>query len=146
MIRLLAGTFGQRSTCGYGNVLTAYIRSDICGDDLAVIGSDVLSVDNHSTVSEEVDHMHAQGARDPYQGSDASVGGTCLDLLIGGASDAGREENALLGAVLSEAGDSNAVTDGSEVAAEPVVIGRVGHLTHRVLKIIPSQPGIPGLF
>lgn len=91
--------------------------------------------------------MHAQGARDPYQGSNAGVGGASLDPLIGGAGDAGREENAFLGAVLSEAGDSDAVADGSEVAAEPVVIvGRVGHLTHRLTKIIASQPGIPGLF
>lgn len=90
--------------------------------------------------------MHAQGARDPYEGADAGVGGTGLDLLVGGSGDAGREENALLGAVLAEAGDSDAVADGSQVAAEPVVIGRVGHLTHRLTKIIASQPGIPGLF
>lgn len=91
--------------------------------------------------------MQAQGARNPYQGADAGVGGAGLDLLVGGSGDAGREENALLGAVLAEAGDADAVADGSQVAAEPVVsVGRMGHLTHRLLKIIPSQPGIPGLF
>lgn len=91
--------------------------------------------------------MHAQGARDPYQSANAGVGGPGLDLLVSGAGDAGCKEDAFLGAVLSEAGYPDAVTDGLEVAAEPVVgVGQVGHLTHRLMKIIVSQPGIPGLF
>lgn len=57
--------------------------------------------------------MHPQCARDSYQRADAGVGRAGLDLLIGGAGYVGREEHALLGAVLSEAGDSNAVADGS---------------------------------
>ena len=66
MIGLLAGTFGQRSTCGYVNVLTAHIRSDICGDDLAVIGRTVLSVDDDSTI-QEVGDVHSQRAGEQQQ-------------------------------------------------------------------------------
>lgn len=57
--------------------------------------------------------MDAESARDPYQGADAGVGRSSLDLLVRGAGDAGREENALLGAVPAEARDTNAVADGA---------------------------------
>ena len=78
MIGLPAGTFGQRSTCGYVNVLTAHIRSDICGDDLAVIGLDVLSVDNDSAV-EEVGDGHSQRAGEQQQ---VGVAGVCDRVLV----------------------------------------------------------------
>ncbi len=90
--------------------------------------------------------MHAQDARDPYQGADTGVRRAGLDGLIRGPGHPGGEENALLGAVLPEAGDADAVADGSVFVTEPlVVVGQVRHPTHALPKIIASQPGKPGL-
>lgn len=90
--------------------------------------------------------MQAQHVRDAQQGADACVGRAGLDLLIGGAGDAGLEEDGLLGAVLPESADADAVADGAAFAGDPVVaVGQAGHASHALTKIIISQPGLPGI-
>lgn len=91
--------------------------------------------------------MDTQNMSDLHQGADAGVRGPSLDLLVCGPGDAGGEEHALLGAVLVEAPDANAVADGAALPQEPVVvIGQGRHSTNALTKIIISQPGLPGLF
>lgn len=90
--------------------------------------------------------MHAQDARDFHQGADADVMRAGLDALVGGPADACGEEDAFLGAVLSKAGDPDAVADGLTLLEEPVVvIGEPRHSTNARAKLIISQPGKPGL-
>ena len=85
--------------------------------------------------------MHTQHASDLQQGRDAGIGRACLDGLIRGPGDAGGEEHALLGAVLAEAPDANAVADGATLPQEPVVvIGQGRHSTNPMTKMIISQP------
>jgi len=91
--------------------------------------------------------MHTQNMSDLQQGGDAGVSRAGLDSLVRGPGDAGREEHGLLGAVLVEAFDANAVADGAALPQEPVVvIGQRRHSTNALTKIIISQPGSPGLF
>ena len=89
--------------------------------------------------------MHAEDPGDSMQGADARVGLACLDVLVGGARQAGREEDALLGHVLVETPDADAVADGAALLEQPaVVIGQAGHVTNALPKMIISQPGLPG--
>lgn len=91
--------------------------------------------------------MHTQHASDLRQRRDPGIRGTGLDGLVAGACDAGREEHALLGAVLAESRDANAVTDGAALGEEPVVvIGQVRHSINALPMMIFSQPGLPGIF
>ena len=90
--------------------------------------------------------MQAQYVSNLGQRGDAGIGYAGLDVLVGGAGDAGGEEHGLLGAVLPDAGDADAVADGPLLLLEPfVVVGQGWHSTHARLKIIISQPGEPGL-
>lgn len=90
--------------------------------------------------------MHPENAGDPQQRANPGIGLAGLDVLIGGAADAGREEHALLGHVLVQAGDADAVADGATLAGEPfVVIGQGRHSINVVPTMIISQPGKPGL-
>lgn len=90
--------------------------------------------------------MHAQDARDPQECADTGVGTAGLDLLVGGAGDAGFQEDALLGAVLAQPCDADAVADGAAFAGDPfVVVGQAGHASHALPKMIISQPGLPGI-
>jgi hypothetical protein len=90
--------------------------------------------------------MQAQDVRDAQQCPDACIGGAGFDLLVGGAGDAGLEENAFLGAVLVEPVDADAVADGAAFAGDPVVaVGQAGHASNALTKIIISQPGLPGI-
>lgn len=85
--------------------------------------------------------MHSEGAGDATQRSHPRVGGAGFDRLIGGAADAGSKEDALLCAVLLDAGDADAVTHGALRLAEPfVVVGQVWHSTNARPKMIISQP------
>jgi hypothetical protein len=91
--------------------------------------------------------MHAENMSDLQQRGNAGIGRAGLDGLIRGPGDAGGEEHALLGPVVVEAPDANAVADGAALAQEPVVvIGQGWHSTNPMTKIIISQPGQPGLF
>lgn len=88
--------------------------------------------------------MYPQYARDPQQRRNACIDGAGLDTLIRGAADAGGEEHALLGAVLADAFDADAVADGPALLEEPVVvIGQRGHSLHAGLILSASQPGKP---
>ena len=85
--------------------------------------------------------MNTQNMSDLQQGGDAGIGRACLDGLIRGPGDAGGEEHGLLGPVLVEAPDANAVTDGATLPQEPVVvIGQGWHSTNPMTKMIISQP------
>lgn len=91
--------------------------------------------------------MHTQNMSDLQQRRDTGIGRAGLDCLVGGPGHPGGEEHALLGAVLVDASDANAVADGAALLQEPVVvIGQLWHSTNALTKIIISQPGIPGLF
>lgn len=74
--------------------------------------------------------MHTQDVSDPQQGRRTGVDRAGLDLLIRGAADPGGEEHALLGAVLAESFDADAVADRLSAFEEPgvLVVGQVGHL------------------
>lgn len=90
--------------------------------------------------------MHAKNASDPQQRSDARVAAAGLDLLIGGAREVRREVDGLLGHVLAEPPDANAVADGAALKEQPsVVIGQAGHSTNALTKIIISQPCLSGI-
>lgn len=90
--------------------------------------------------------MYPQHARDPQQRPDARVQRAGLDTLIGGPTDPGRQEDALLGAVLAKSFNADAVADGFAFSEEPgVVVGQVGHSLHAGATMITSQPGIPGI-
>jgi hypothetical protein len=91
--------------------------------------------------------MHTQNMSNLQQGGDVGVSRAGLDSLVRGPGYAGSEEHGLLGAVLVEALDANAVADGAALPQEPVVvIGQGWHSTNPMTKIIISQPGQPGLF
>lgn len=86
--------------------------------------------------------MHTQDMGDPQKAGDVGVGGPGLDLLVGGAADVGREKDRLLGAVLMDARDADAVADGATLPREPVVVvGQGWHAANALTKIIISQPG-----
>lgn len=90
--------------------------------------------------------MYPQHTRDPQQRRNARIDGTGLDTLIRGAADTGGEEHALLGAVLADAFDADAVADGPALLEEPVVvIGQRGHSLHAGSIMMVSQPGKPCL-
>lgn len=90
--------------------------------------------------------MYAQHACDPQQRRDPRIQRAGLDVLIGGAADAGSQEDALLGAVLSDAFDADAVADGFAFCEEPgIVIGQVGHSLNAGVINIVSQPGKAGI-
>lgn len=90
--------------------------------------------------------MHAEDARDLHKGADADVYSAGFDGLIRGSAEAGGEEDALLGAVLAEAGDADPVTEGPPFAGEPlVVIGQGRHSINALPMMIISQPGLPGI-
>lgn len=90
--------------------------------------------------------MHPKNMGDLEEGRDVGVGGAGFDLLVGGAADAGGEENRLLGSVFVQACDSDAVADGAAFGVEPVVgVGEAGHSTNAWAIMILSQPGQPGL-
>ena len=89
--------------------------------------------------------MDTQDVSDPKQRTDAGVRFAGLDVLIHGAAHVGREEHGLLRSVLADPYDADPVADGASLSREPLfVIGQVGHPTNARLKIITSQPGIPG--
>jgi hypothetical protein len=90
--------------------------------------------------------MYAQDAGDPHQRRDVRIRPAGFDVLVGGAAHLGGQEHALLGAVLVQAGDADAVADGAALLQEPVVvIGQVWHATTLGPIMIASQPGSPGL-
>lgn len=90
--------------------------------------------------------MHTQHAGDPQQCADPGVSVAGLDVLEGLTPHLGGQEHGLLGAVLSEAFDADAVADGAALLQEPgVVIGQGGHSTNLVPTMIIRQPGKPGL-
>lgn len=88
--------------------------------------------------------MDAEDAGDPQERRDAGIDGAGLDVLVGLAAHAGRQEHAFLGAVLAKACDADAVADGAALPEEPfVVVGQGWHSTHAVPTMILSQPGVP---
>lgn len=88
--------------------------------------------------------MHAERAGDPQQRRDSRIHCAGLDVLEGLAAYLGGEEHGLLGAVLAESCDADAVADGAAFLVEPVVvIGQVRHSTNAVPMTIMGQPGIP---
>lgn len=104
----------------------------------------LLSVDGGSAVK-EVGYVHTQDTGDLQQGGDFDVHRTGLDLLIRGAGDSGLEEHPLLGHVLAQTYNADAVADGAAFVEEPgVVVGQAWHSTHAGLFMIDSQPGAPG--
>lgn len=90
--------------------------------------------------------MYTQNSGDPQERPDAGIAGAGLDLLIGGARQAGRQVDGLLCAVVAEASDSDAVADGAALLEQPgVVIGEAGHSTNALPKIIGSLPCLSGI-
>lgn len=90
--------------------------------------------------------MNTQDASDPQQRRDAGIPRASLDLLIGGAREVRGEEHRLLGHVLAEPPDADAVADGAALVEQPgVVIGQAGHSTNGLTKIIISQPCLSGI-
>ena len=90
--------------------------------------------------------MHAQDAGNPQQRRNPHIGGPVFDLLVGGAGEAGGEVDALLGHVLVDAPDADAVADGLALLEEPVVVvGQPGHPIDTRPLMILSLPGIPGI-
>lgn len=72
--------------------------------------------------------MHAQHVGDPQQRRRTGIHHAGLDALIRGAADTGGKEHRLLGAVLAEPLNADAVADGASAFEEPgVVVGQVGH-------------------
>ena len=89
--------------------------------------------------------MHAQHASDAQQRRDLGVRLAGLDLLVHGAAHPRGQEHGLLGAVLADPLDADAVADGLAFSEQPgVVIGQVGHSLHTGAIMITSQPGKPG--
>lgn len=94
---------------------------------------------------EEVGDVHAEYVSDPQQGGDACVDGADLNVLVGLAAHACGEEYVVLGSVLAEAFDADAVADGASAFVQPgVVVGKLGHSSDTRCPMIVSQPGIPG--
>jgi hypothetical protein len=90
--------------------------------------------------------MDTQNASDPQQRRDARVSRASLDLLVRGAREVRCEEDGLLGHVLAEPPDADAVADGAALMEQPgVVIGQAGHSTNALTKIIISQPCLSGI-
>jgi hypothetical protein len=90
--------------------------------------------------------MYTKDASDPQQRADARIATAGFDLLVGGAGEVRREVDGLLGHVLAEPPDANAVADGAALTEQPgVVIGQAGHSTNALTKIIISQPCLPGI-
>jgi hypothetical protein len=90
--------------------------------------------------------MHTQDMGNAQQGGDAGILGAGLDGLIGGAGHLCSEEHGFLGAVLSQARDTDAVADGAALCEEPVVVGgQAWHPTNAVPKMIISQPALSGI-
>ena len=90
--------------------------------------------------------MHAQDAGDTQECRDPGVGRAGLDGLVGGAGDVRGKEDTLLGAVVVEPGDADAVADGAALLEEPlVVVGQAGHAVNAGPIMILSQPGKPGI-
>lgn len=90
--------------------------------------------------------MHAKDMRNPQQRADPRVDVAGLDVLEGLAAHARREEDALLGAVLPEPFDSDAVADAASAFEEPgIIIGQAGHSLDTRRQMISSQPGKPRL-
>jgi hypothetical protein len=74
--------------------------------------------------------MYAQHAGDPQQRPDPRISPAGLHVLIHGAAHPGGQEHRLLGAVLAQARDADAVADGAALLEEPgVVIGQLWHAT-----------------
>jgi hypothetical protein len=91
--------------------------------------------------------MNPQNVSNPQQRGDTGVDVAGLDVLERLAAHAGGEEHALLGAVLPEPFDADAVTDGASAVDQPgVVIGEVGHSSETRRQMIFSQPGNPRIF
>ncbi len=73
--------------------------------------------------------MHTQHMSNPQQRRHTRIDTAGLHILIRLPAHAGGEEHGLLGAVLAEAFDADAVADGASAVEEPgVVIGQVWHL------------------
>lgn len=90
--------------------------------------------------------MDTQHVGDFQESGDAGVRGACLDGLVGGPAEVGGQVDALLGAVVVESGDADAVADGAELSREPLVVGQGRHSTNGLPKMIISQPGLSGIF
>ena len=94
----------------------------------------------------EVGDVNAEYAGDPQQRRGPGIAEARFDLLVGGAGEAGGEEDLLLREVKVDASDADAVTDGAALCLEPVVvIGQAVHSTYALPKMIISQPGKPGI-
>jgi hypothetical protein len=90
--------------------------------------------------------MHTQHAGDPQQRANPRVSVAGLEILEGFAAHLGGEEHALLGAVLAQSLDADAVADGAALLQEPgVVIGQGWHSLNMAPTMIISQPGKPGI-
>lgn len=90
--------------------------------------------------------MHTQDVSDPQQRANARVDLAGLDVLEGLAAYPGGKEHALLGAVLAQPLDADAVADGASALLQPgVVVGEAGHLSDTRRLMILSQPGSPGI-
>ena len=90
--------------------------------------------------------MYAQHAGDPQQRGHSRISPAGFHVLIHGPRDPGSQEYGLLGAVLADPCDADAVADGAALLEEPgVVIGQVWHATTLGPSMITSQPGKPGL-
>jgi hypothetical protein len=74
--------------------------------------------------------MYAQHAGDPQQRPNPRISPAGLHVLIHGAAQPGSQEHGLLGPVLVDARDADAVADGAALIEEPgVVIGQLWHAT-----------------
>jgi hypothetical protein len=90
--------------------------------------------------------VYTENAGDPQQRPDARIATAGLDLLVCGAGEVRREVDGLLGHVLAESPDADAVADGAALVEQPgVVIGQAGHSTNALTKIIISQPCLSGI-
>lgn len=90
--------------------------------------------------------MHTQDKRDPQQRGNARVRVAGLNVLKRLAAHPGGEEHILLGAVLPDPLDANAVTDTPSAFGQPgIVIREVGHPSDIQALMIISQPGMPGI-
>lgn len=72
--------------------------------------------------------MYAKNVSDPEQGRHAGVHLAGLNVLIGLPAHGGGEEHGLLGSVLADSFDADAVADRLSAFEEPgVVVGQAGH-------------------